>query len=100
MSEPVTVDIPHKLGRDEAKDRLRKGLDKLTSFIPGAGILDDRWDGDSLSFKVRALGQTATAKLDVFDDRVHAVIDFPPLLSLFADKARQVLSDSGRKLLR
>lgn len=100
MNNPVTVDIPHQLGREAAKDRLRKGLDKLTSFIPGAGILDDRWDGDSLSFKVRALGQTASAKLDVFDDRVHAVIDFPPLLSLFADKARQVLLDSGRKLLR
>lgn len=57
MSEPVTVDIPHKLGRDEAKDRLRKGLDMLTSFIPGAGILDDQWDGDSLSFKVCALGR-------------------------------------------
>ncbi len=71
MSKPVTVDIPHKLGREAAKDRLRKGLDKLASFIPGAGILDDQWDGDRLSFKVRALGQTAAATLDVFDDRVQ-----------------------------
>ena len=100
MSKPVTVDIPHQLGKEAAKDRLRQGLDKLTSFIPGAGILDDVWVGDTLTFNIRALGQTASAKLDVFDDRVHAVIDLPALLSIFAEKARTALSEGGRKLLR
>lgn len=100
MSNPVTVDIPHQLGKDEAKERLRKGLDKLGRFIPGAGILDDKWTADTLTFNIRALGQTASAKLDVFDDRVQAVIDLPSLLSVFADRAKQVLSEGGRKLLR
>jgi hypothetical protein len=95
MSEPVIVDIPHKLGREAAKDRLRKGLDKLTSFIPGAGILDERWDGDTLSFKIRALGQTASAKLDVFEVRAprgtRANGILPPLPPFVALSGKSVL---------
>jgi hypothetical protein len=40
------------------------------------------------------------AKLDVFDDRVRAVLDLPPMLALFASKAKQFFLENGTKLLR
>ena len=100
MSNPLVVEIPHQLGREAAKDRLNKGLDKLVGFIPGSVITDNIWSGDTLSFKIHALGQTASAKLDVFEDRVRAFVELPPMLSLFAGKAREFLSRNGHKLLR
>lgn len=100
MSDPVVVEIPHKLGRAAAKERLEKGVGKLTSFIPGSSVTEHHWDGDMLTFTVQAMGQRVAAKLDVFDERVRAELDLPPFLSMFANKAREFLSDNGRKLLR
>lgn len=100
MSEPVVVQIPHKLGRAAAKERLDKGVGKLTSFIPGSSVMEHHWNGDTLSFTVQAMGQRVAAKLDVFDEQVRAELDLPPFLAMFAHKAREFLSENGRKLLR
>lgn len=100
MTGPITVEIPHKLGRADAKQRLEKGVGKLTSFIPGSTVTEHHWDGDTLAFTVQAMGQKMAAKLDVFDDRVRAVLDLPPMLALFASKAKQFFLENGTKLLR
>jgi hypothetical protein len=100
MSEPVVVEIPHKLGRLAAKERLDKGVGKLTSFIPGSSVTERGWNGDTLTFTVQALGQRVAAKLDVFDERVRAELDLPSFLAMFANKAREFLSENGQKLLR
>jgi hypothetical protein len=48
---------------------------------------------------VQAMGQRVASKLDVRDDHVHAEIDLPPFLALFADKIRAKLAKEGPKLL-
>lgn len=100
MSQPVEVDIPHKLGREEARRRIADGIGKLERFIPGGSVTDNRWDGDCLSFTVAALGQRAGAKIDVRDTHVHLIVDLPPMLALFAGKIRNVLLAEGPKLLK
>lgn len=100
MAEPITFDMPHKLGRERARERIASGLDKLAGFIPGSTVTEQHWDGDTLSFFVEALGQRVAAKLDVLDDRVHALIDLPPMLALFANKVRDQLGAAGQKLLK
>lgn len=97
---PIIVEIPHKLSHADAKQRLEKGVSKLTSFIPGSTVTEHHWDGDTLAFTVQAMGQRAAAKLDVLDDRVRAVLDLPPMLAMFASKAKQFFLENGTKLLR
>lgn len=97
---PITVEIPHQLGQAVARERLEKGLNKLTSFVPGSTVTEHHWTGDTLAFTLQAMGQRVAAKLDVFDDRVRAVLDLPPILSMFAAKAKELLLDNGKKLLR
>ena len=46
-----------------------------------------------------AMGQRVASRVDLHDDRVHAVVDLPPLLRLFADKIRAKLAKDGPKLL-
>ncbi|MBX3594909.1 polyhydroxyalkanoic acid system family protein [Sphingomonas sp.] len=99
MADPVTVDIPHKLGRDAARARLAGGVGRIGNMIPGGAAVDQRWEGDTLFFTVTALGQRVASRLDVFDDRVHAQVDLPPMLALFADKIREKLQREAPKLL-
>ena len=100
MSEPITVDIPHKLGRAGARERLDKGVGQLTSMIPGSAISANRWDGDTLTFNIEALGQRVATRIEVFDDRVRATLDLPAFLGFMADKIRGTLASNGRKLLQ
>lgn len=99
MADPVIVDIPHKLGREAARARLAGGVGRLGDMFPGGGSVQERWDGDSLHFTLSAMGQTVASRLDVFDDKVHAEVDLPPMLALFANKIREKLQREAPKLL-
>lgn len=99
MNQPISIDIPHKLGREGAKARLTGGFAKLTDHVPGSTVTEHQWDGDTLSFTLAALGQTIGTRMDVYDDKVHAVFDLPPMLAMFAGKVRDQLARGGQKLL-
>jgi hypothetical protein len=93
------VDIPHKHPRAVVRERLEAGVRKVAALLPGGSVADHRWEGDSLHFTIAALGQRVSSRLDLLDDRVHAVIDLPPFLALFADRIRAKLAKEGPKLL-
>lgn len=100
MPAPITLDIPHKLGKSAARDRLDRGICKLGSAIPGGGQVTHHWDGDTMRFTLTALGQTLDCTAEVLDDRIHAVVDLPPMLALFAGKIKDGLAQGLPKLLR
>jgi hypothetical protein len=100
MTAPITVDIPHKLGRAQARDRIDRGLAEIAGAVPGGVLTARAWTGDVLEFTIAAMGQQVRTQLEVFDDRVHATVDLPPLLALFADRIRATLQGTGTKLLR
>jgi hypothetical protein len=100
MADPVVVDIPHKLGRDAARARIAGGVGKIAEVVPGGGQVEQRWEGDTLHFSVAAMGQRVASRLQVFEDKVHAEVDLPPMLALFASKVREKLVEKGVKLLR
>lgn len=100
MPNPIVIDIPHKLGRTEAKRRLAQGADRFTSILPGASIVSNQWHRDTLTLGLEAFGQRATAILIVLDDRVHATFELPLFLAAAADRLRQVFLETGQKLLR
>ena len=99
MSVPVEVDLPHKLGREEARRRIAGGFGKLADFVPGGSITQHHWTGDTLDFVVEGMGQRVAAKLDVTDANVHATFDLPQFMALFAEKIRAKLQKDGPKLL-
>ncbi|WEK00036.1 MAG: polyhydroxyalkanoic acid system family protein [Candidatus Sphingomonas phytovorans] len=100
MNDPISVDIPHKLGLAAARARIEKGIGKLASFVPGGAVTEHRWEGDTLVFTVEAMGQRVASRLDVMETRIHATFDLPPMLRLFAGKIREKLTESGGKLLK
>ena len=99
MADPVVVDIPHKLGREAARARIAGGVGKIAGMFPGGGQVKEHWEGDTLHFTVSAMGQVVASRLGVLDTHVHAEVDLPPMLALFAGKIREKLAKEAPKLL-
>lgn len=99
MSQPIEVDLPHKLGKQAAKARIEGGFGKLASYIPGGSVTQHQWTGDRLDFTVEGMGQRVAVALDVADNNVHATFVLPALLAMFAEPLRQKLQKEGPKLL-
>jgi hypothetical protein len=88
MSAPLIVSIPHSLGRDEAVRRLKTGLSRAAANVPVMSVEEERWDGNRMSFRVRALGQVAAGHVDVEDSHVRLEVTLPWLLQRFAEVAQ------------
>jgi hypothetical protein len=99
MSAPLIVSIPHRLGREEALRRLKTGLSRAATSIPVLNVDEERWDGDHMFFRVRALGQAASGHIDVGEDNVRVEVMLPWLLQRFAQMAQTVIRDRGTLLL-
>jgi len=93
------VSIPHRLGREEATRRLKGGLSRAAASVPVLQVDEERWEGERMFFRVRALGQAASGQIDVAEDHVRLEVMLPRLLQKFAEAAQTVIRDRGRLLL-
>lgn len=99
MAQPLRFDIPHRLGRAEARRRMDAGLGDLDRAMPFASRIGKAWQGDRLVIEVTALGQVTTANLDVGDDHVRIELALPGLLGLFGEKIAGVFRKRTTELL-
>jgi hypothetical protein len=99
MSQPIHVDLPHTLGREEAQRRIAANIHKLQGHIPGGAEVTSNWVGSRLDMTVGAMGQSVDAKIDVEDKLVRCVISLPGLLGLFAKPIEAALKAKGSDLL-
>ena len=107
MARPVSVTIPHSLGKEEARKRIEAGFGQMRQNMLGgaAGMmakmftLTDQWEGDQLQFEGSGMGQKLTGRLDVREDAVLIQIDLPDMLAAIADKITGTLKAEGQKLL-
>ncbi|MES2990311.1 MAG: polyhydroxyalkanoic acid system family protein [Pseudomonadota bacterium] len=100
MTTPITVDIPHSLGRIEARRRIETGFASIVRQLPGgSGTHSERWEGDRLVFAVSGLGQTISGIVEVRDATVNMQIELPAVLGLVARGVGARLRQAGRLLL-
>jgi len=60
---------------------------------------EERWEGDQMFFRIRALGQAASGHIDVADDHVRLEVMLPWLLQRFAQMAQTAIRERGTLLL-
>ena len=100
MSETITVTISHRLGKDEAVRRMKDGLARANGQLGSMIAIEQQsWEGDTLRFRVRALGQTAAARIDVLDDALRIEVSLPWLLAKAANRLLSILRKEATKLL-
>jgi len=99
MSQPIEVDLPHSLGKDEARRRIANNIHKLEQHIPGGASVQSGWAGDQLNLDVHALGDSVKATIDVEEAKVRVKVQLPGLLGMFASPIQAMLQKKGDLLL-
>jgi putative polyhydroxyalkanoate system protein len=99
MTQPIEVDLPHNLGKDEARRRIANNIHKLEQHIPGGAAVQSGWTGDQLNLDVHALGDSVKAAIDVEESRVRVKVLLPGLLGMFASPIQAMLQKKGNLLL-
>ena len=100
MERPVEVELPHKLGREEARRRIAGNVHRLEDHIPGgAAQVSSNWVGDQLNLDITAMGQKVAALIDVEETKVRCRVMLPGMLAFFAAPIEAALNIKGRDLL-
>jgi putative polyhydroxyalkanoate system protein len=99
MAQPIEVDLPHKLGKEEARRRIANNTHKLQEHIPGGAQVSSSWSGDQLNLKVEALGETVDALIHVQETKVHLKVLLPGMLGMFGSVIQAALQKKGHVLL-
>ena len=99
MAHPIEVDLPHQLGKDEARRRIANNIHKLEQHIPGGAAVQSGWAGDQLNLIVNAMGQSVKAAIDVEETKVHLKVLLPGMLGMFAGPIQAMLQRKGDLLL-
>jgi hypothetical protein len=99
-TEPITVTISHRLGREDAKRRIDQGLAAIRGEIaPYVKSLDYAWEDYRLDFRVLAMMQTITGRIEVYDDFVKIELGLPRLLHLLARTIKGRIENYAATLL-
>jgi hypothetical protein len=100
MSAPLTVSIPHRLGREEAVRRLKTGLASVRANYSNLIAVDrEEWAGDKLDLSMRALGQHSSGSIEVFENHLLIEITLPWLLAKFAERVVPTIRKEATLLL-
>ena len=103
MGRPITVSVPHNLGKIEARRRLVEGFTAIQSNMRlGVGsilAIQERWEGDTLHVEASGLGQKVSGQLEVLADSVQIHIEAPDVLAVIANRVLAALKAGTQKLL-
>ena len=97
----MRVALPHDLGREEVRRRLRERSHEIADHIPG-GLAEvrSRWPSEDLmELEVDAMGQTVSGDIEVYDNQVVIEFDLPAALSFFRPMIEGAVRSNATKLL-
>ena len=97
----MEVAIPHALGREEARRRLRENSHRMGEGIPG-GMAQVRtsWPSeDRMEMAIDAMGQSLAGHIDIADSQVVLTFELPPALGFLTPIIEGSIRQQGQKLL-
>lgn len=100
MNDTVSVVVAHRLGKLEAARRLREGFARTNGQLGAMVAMEqETWRGDTLFFRMRALGQTAAASIEVLEHALRIEVSLPWLLAIAAKRLLPLLRKEATQLL-
>ncbi len=97
----MEVAIPHDLGREEVRRRLRESGHEISANIPG-GMADIKtsWPSeDRMAMSITAMGQLMSGHIDIEDHQVVFHMVLPAALGFIQPIVEAAIRDQGRNLL-
>ena len=97
----MQVAIPHALGREEVRHRLKSRSHTIADGIPGgmAQVVTSWPREDRMELTIVAMGQMLTGHIDIEDGRVLFVMELPAALGFIKPIVENAIRQQGQKLL-
>ena len=97
----MRVPIPHNLGKDEVRRRLKSRSHEIGDQIPGGmAQVDTTWpDEDTMNLSVRTMGQGVDGRVMIEETQVIFEVDLPPALSFVEPMVANAIRSKGQKML-
>ena len=100
VSDTVAVTVSHHLGKVEAIRRLKDGFVRTHGDLgPMIAIEQQTWEGDTVRFRIHALGQSALTTIEVLEDALLIEVALPWLLAKAAKRLLPMLQKQASLLL-
>ena len=97
----MRVAIPHQLGKDEVRHRLKSRSHEIADQIPGGmAQVTTAWPSeDRMAMNVQAMGQTLQGAVDIEEGQLVFEIDLPAALSFIEPMVEKAIRQQGQKLI-
>lgn len=97
----MEVAIPHNLGREEVRNRLRSRSHTIADGIPGGmAQVSTAWASeDRMTLDIAAMGQVLAGHIDIEDSQVVLHMELPPALGFLKPIVEGAIRQQGQKLL-
>lgn len=101
MGQTVSVDVPHKLGAQEAERRVRDGFgmlqEKLGDRLSSLHVV---WGEGRADLTITAMGQTAQGALEFLPEAVRVSLELPWFLAALGEKIVGKLAQKTGEVLQ
>lgn len=96
----MRVAIPHTLGRDEARRRLREKAGRAAEKAEGMATVTTAFvDDDHMTMGVTAMGYTVDCAVELTDNELVVEVDIPASLGFAKRMIEGMIRDKSGKLL-
>lgn len=97
----MRVPLPHDLGKDEVRRRMKARSHEIADAIPGGmAEVETSWPNeDCMALDIKAMGNVTRAQVLIEDTQVIFEVDLPPALSFVEPVIAGAIRKKGQKLL-
>jgi hypothetical protein len=97
----MRVTLPHNLGKEEVRRRMRAHADEIASFFPpGLARVTTGWPHeDRMSITAEVMGLAIPGGVEVREEEVVIEMDLPLLLSVMKGPLEAAVKKEGGRLL-
>jgi len=96
----MRVPVPHKLSKEEVRERLRSRSHEIADRLPGGAKVDTQWPSDDrMNMAIAVMGQQLHGAIEIGESEVVIELDLPAALSFLEPVIGGAVKDQGQKLL-
>lgn len=97
----MRIALPHDLGKEEVRRRLRERTPELADHMPGgmAQVASEWPSEDRMNLSVAAMGQEVEGVIDIFEEKLVIDFELPRALAFLRPIIENAVRSNTQKLL-